>query len=364
MVNTQTSQVNDLILPIARAFSTNGQFKVNIYDKNESLTKEDRVFKATGPGAKYIPIDYLPKSRYNLDGNYRYIPTAMLDQTNLTIHGVKTVMSKLRLEKSATLNNAKWWKDVSAAMRSDKLKGWTNSDFESTARATYVEEDIEYATGTFNRENFMARVDRPSEIHDTRVSYNTPLSGIINNHSQSACRRMLNTNGNLIGYISSSLIAKNDGYRSILESSLAFGVMLNAEYFQEWLLAYESQTYLFTPNKNLTFKDSLVERNYDYTACIKKVTFDPKWFTVVFNEAIWKEIYAEDSNMSCFKEYYDNIILVALNAGMGLDTNRMLISDISCPIATDIKQYLTKGLSNYAEESREFLTKVSRIKQG
>ena len=61
-------------------------------------------------------------------------------------------------------------------------------------------------------------------------------------------------------------------------------------------------------------------------------------------------------------EYKRSVINPALEVGMDLDTSDRTFGDDLVELSTNIKDYLTQGLNNYAKESRQLLSRIGKLR--
>ena len=361
MANMQTFLANNLEVPFIRAFSTKGSSTLgDIYNPsfNTSIANP-RYFKATGPDAKYIPVDFLPLAEHCIDHHSSVLNGVSDIAVNNSSKKFLPIIEKLLLDKPLTIRNVEWWSNVIRRVENSQLMGWTTQELEVTARLTYQDEPIKFSEGEFNRNNFLTL---SSGLPTPRISLREESTDYYCSRMKHGCTMSVLSNETWVAYMNSNHLMYGDYTVDCRVLPLAYCVMLKAEYFQDWLTAYENQIYTDVNLANAEWKYNNSRLEYGYrNVPVKQVIFNPKWFTVVYVEDLYKKIKNSSPNKRHLRDYKTNFIDVALKAGMNLDTSIMSFNDISSPVMSDIKSYLKTGLKNYAKESRDFLFTLSQI---
>lgn len=361
MDNMQTFQNNKLNYSLNRAFYTRGAVNPgDIYADHFKPQTNSRYFKTTGAEqSKYIPIDWLPMAESNLNSCVRSYSTVMKSKEPY-VNKYMPVINALLADKGITVLNANWWSRILTNIGNNKLRGWTEDELHDVALTTYEETPIKYSNGVINRENYMIHLNTP--IGSSRMRDDTPLVEYL---PYLRGQRLINaTSGySFSAYMSTNLVVNAGHTGDPLNSPLAYCYALKGEHFQDWWKAYESQVYIPVTRDEESWDDDFAQRSNGYSSSpLKLVTFDPKWFTVIWNEPAWDMLIGRASNTKHLQEYKNKIIDGVLRSDVDMDHSVISLNSLTSPIKTDIKSYLTTGLSNYAEESREFLSTLSRVK--
>lgn len=353
---------------IASAFKTNGIVNVaslNVMKNPAHDFNSKRVhFDINGnPKSKLIPIDFLPKTSINVDSIAKNYSAYLYNKTlfskaslNLSPY-VTDCMNK----RGLTVKNYKFWSGILKGLLNNAFFGVPASEFEAILNTTYFESPPRYGEYPLNLESFMLKLDE-SVIRERDTSYSQNIFDSLALSPQHIQR--IKTGYDVIFTGNSNLILDSE-FSNYESNDVLFGVFLKSKYLKEFYNAYESQRYNNTRINDIEgkFAENFKVVGDSYNSLDKEVSYDPKWFTVIYDKDKFKTFRDKKSDYisNILKSYKQTVIKPLLESGVDVISESVLFCDLAKPLNIDIISRLPNGLLNYEKESRDFLSKISKI---